>query len=74
MRLPGNIDLPLLCNDGHADLGRPFVAIVRRMWHLKMADGGASWVTLGSFGTVASAAQKIIELEGYPVSGVFLKS
>ena len=32
------------------------------MWHLKMADRGQPWVTLGSFESVTAAAQRIIEL------------
>jgi hypothetical protein len=43
------------------------------MWHLKMAERGGAWVTVSSFESVATAAEKIIGLEGYPVSGVFFE-
>jgi hypothetical protein len=39
-----------------------------------MADRGQPWVTLGSFESVRAAAQKIIELEAYLVSGVFFEA
>jgi hypothetical protein len=38
-----------------------------------MADRGEAWVTVGSFETVTDAARKIIELESYPVSGIFFE-
>jgi hypothetical protein len=41
------------------------------MWHLWMADKDKQRITVGRFETVTAAAQKIIELENYPVSGVF---
>jgi hypothetical protein len=41
------------------------------MWHLKMAERGGEWVTIGSYETVASATRKLIELEGYTSYGVF---
>jgi hypothetical protein len=47
--------------------------MVPRMWHLKMAERGGAWVTVGSFESVTAAAEKIIELEGYSVSGVFFE-
>lgn len=40
------------------------------MSHLKMAESGGAWVTLGSFGTVTAAAQQLMELEGYTSYGV----
>lgn len=43
------------------------------MWHLKMAERGKEWVTVGSFETVAAAARKIIELEGSSAYGVFFQ-
>lgn len=41
------------------------------MWQLKMAERGKEWVTVSSFETLTDAARKIIELEGYPVTGIF---
>jgi hypothetical protein len=41
------------------------------MWHLKMAERGGEPVTVGRFETVTAAAEKIIELENYSVTGVF---
>jgi hypothetical protein len=41
------------------------------MWQLNIAERGGEWVTVGGFETVTAAAQKIIELEDYPVSGIF---
>lgn len=43
------------------------------MWHLKMAERGKEWVTVGSFETVPDAARKIIELEGSAAYGVFFQ-
>jgi hypothetical protein len=43
------------------------------MWHLKMAERGGAAVTVGTFESVTAAAEKIIELEGYPVSGIFFE-
>ncbi len=43
------------------------------MWQLKMAERGGQSVTIGSFATVTEAAQKIIELENYPITGVFFE-
>lgn len=33
----------------------------------------AKWIEIGAFDTVKEAAQRIRELEGYPVTGVFLE-
>jgi hypothetical protein len=38
-----------------------------------MANRGGPWLTVDSFDTVTAAARKIIELEAYPVSGVFFE-
>jgi hypothetical protein len=43
------------------------------MWHLKMAERGGAAVTVGTFESVTAAAEKIIKLEGYPVSGIFFE-
>lgn len=43
------------------------------MWRLSMAERGKAWTTIGEFETVTAVAQKLIELEGYPVSGVFFE-
>lgn len=40
------------------------------MWELSRAARGAEWVTVGNVETVTDAAQKIIALENYPVTGV----
>jgi hypothetical protein len=38
-----------------------------------MTDKSGVWVTVDSFDSVAAAARKIIDLEGYPVSGLFFE-
>lgn len=44
------------------------------MWQLKMTDRDGVWVVVDSFDSVVAAARRIIELEGYPVSGLFLEA
>jgi hypothetical protein len=43
------------------------------MWHLHIAKKGQLWEPVGSFDTVQAAASKIIELQAYPVTGVFFE-
>lgn len=43
------------------------------MWHLKTAESGQTWVTVGSFDTLTAAARRIIEFGGCPVSGIFFE-
>jgi hypothetical protein len=42
------------------------------MWELKMTNAAKEWTDAGTFETLAGAAGRIIELEGYPTHGVFL--
>ena len=43
------------------------------MWRLKMTNAARDWVDAGDFETVTAAAQRIRELEDYPVMGTFLQ-
>jgi hypothetical protein len=43
------------------------------MWRLKMTNAAKEWIDAGGFETVTAAAQRIRELEKYPVTGVFLE-
>jgi hypothetical protein len=38
-----------------------------------MADRGKPWEMVGSFDSITAAARKIIELEAYPITGIFLE-
>ena len=43
------------------------------MWRLKMTNPAREWIDAGDFETVTAAAQRIREIEAYPVTGVFLQ-
>jgi hypothetical protein len=43
------------------------------MWQLKMTNAVREWTDVGSFETMTEAARRIRELEGYPVTGIFLE-
>ena len=43
------------------------------MWQLKMTKPDSTWIDIDSFETLAAAAKRIIEIEGYPVPGLFLE-
>ena len=43
------------------------------MWRLKRTDPAREWIDAGDFETVTAAAQRIREIEAYPVTGVFLR-
>jgi hypothetical protein len=43
------------------------------MWQLNAAYPGGSWLLIGYFHSATDAGRKIIELEEYPVSGVFFR-
>lgn len=41
------------------------------VWQLHMKESGGEWRLVDSFASVTTAALRIREIEGYPVSGVF---
>jgi hypothetical protein len=43
------------------------------MWKLMMTNAAKEWVPDGDFETVTAAAGRILEIEDYPVTGVFLQ-
>jgi hypothetical protein len=43
------------------------------MWQLHISRRGGEWTPDGTFETVREAACRIIELEHYPVKGIFLE-
>ena len=42
------------------------------MWQLNMTNAAGDWIEAGRFDSVTAAAGGIRELEGYPVTGIFL--
>ena len=40
---------------------------------LRMTNAAKEWVEAGSVESVVAAARRIIEIEGYPVKGIFLE-
>lgn len=43
------------------------------MWQLMATDASGKWTEAGRFETMTLAAARIRELEGYPVTGLFLE-
>lgn len=43
------------------------------MWQLKMTNAAKEWIEVGTFESVTAAARRIREIEGYPLTGVFLE-
>lgn len=43
------------------------------MWQLHMTNAQNEWTHEGDFETMTAAAKRIREIEGYPVTGIFLE-
>ena len=43
------------------------------MWQLSMTNAAEEWTEVGRFESMTAAARRIRELEGYPVTGIFLE-
>ena len=43
------------------------------MWQLSMTNAAREWTEVGRLESVTAAARRIREIEGYPVTGVFLE-
>jgi 3-methyladenine DNA glycosylase/8-oxoguanine DNA glycosylase len=43
------------------------------MWQLHMTNAAKKWVEAGSFDSVTAATRRIIEIEGYPITGIHLE-
>jgi hypothetical protein len=43
------------------------------MWQLSVRDQNRQWADIGTFGDIAPAARRVLELEGEPRSALFFR-